>query len=176
MSGMKRLCIAVVALSVWGCGPSYGGQDVKTPDQLVDEQEQLAIQAEKEKKARGDDSSYGGEETDAEKKREFDKKQVKMELQRATRSAESCPGVVAEQEKKDKPRGETRATITFQEDGTVRSVSLPSPFDGTPVGDCVVRAYKSVIVPPYTGGEQIVDWDLTLKDAPKDDEGAKKKK
>ena len=165
MRAMKRLCTALVALTVWGCGPSYGGQDVKTPDQLIEDQEQLAREDEKKKKAHGDD--YSSEETDSEKKRAFDKKHVKMELQRATRSAESCPGVVSEQEKKDaKPRGETRVTVTFQEDGTVKSVVIPSPFDGTPVGDCVLRAYKPVLVPPFTGGDQIVDWDVTLKDAP----------
>src|SRR6185312_4030959 len=158
------------------CGGSEG-QDVKTPDQLIDEQERLAIEDEKAKKARGDDSSLSSEETDSEKKREFDQKQVKMELARATRSAESCPGVVAEMETKEHPRGEARVTISFQEDGTVREVNIPSPFDGTPVGDCVKRAYKSVIVPPYTGGEKIVDWDLTLKDEkPAKPEGKKGKK
>ena len=159
------------------CGPSYGGQDVKTPDQLVEEQDQLEQADQKNKKARGVDETYSSEETDAEKKREFDRKQVDLELKRATRSAESCPGVVAEMEKKgEHPRGETKVSISFQEDGTVRQVSIPSPFDGTPIGDCVIRAYKAVIVPPYTGGEQIVDWDVVLKDASKTAEKEKGKK
>ena len=44
--------------------------------------------------------------------------------------------------------------------------------------DCVKRAYKGVIVPPYSGGEQIMDWDLVLKDEKpaKGDPKAKKKK
>jgi hypothetical protein len=173
---MKRATI-MLAISVWGCGPSYGGQDVKTPDQLIEDQDQLAKEDEQKKKARGDDPSmYVGEETDAEKRRKFDKKQVDMELQRATRSAESCPGVVQEQEKKDHPRGETKVTVTFQEDGTVRQVNIPPPFDGTPVGDCVLRAYKAVLVPPYTGGDQIIDWDVSLKDAPKEAGDAAKDK
>jgi hypothetical protein len=171
---MKRLCLALSVLAFWGCGPSYGGQDVKTPDQLIDEQEQLGAQEEAAKKARHDDTNYA-EETDAEKKREFDEKQAKMELTRATRSAESCPGVVAEQETKDHPRGEAHVTITFQEDGSAKTVTIPSPFDGTPIGDCVTRAYKAVIVPPFTGGEHIMDWDLTLKDEPKAGKTAKKK-
>ena len=175
MRAMKRLCTAI-ALLLSACGPSYEGQDVKTPDQLVEEQDQQEIADEKNKKARGVDETYSSEETDSEKKREFDKKQVDMELKRATRSAESCPGVVAEMEKKEHPRGETKASVYFQEDGTVRQVSIPSPFDGTPIGDCVVRAYKAVIVPPYTGGEQIVDVDVVLKDQPKTaDKGGKKK-
>ena len=177
---MKRpVCIVLLALSGSGCGPSYGGQDVKTPDQLVDEQEKIAAEDEKKKKARGgDDLSYASEETDSEKKRKFDKKQTKLELQRATLSAESCPGVVYEQEGKEHPRGSFKVTVTFQEDGTVRQVTVPSPFDGKPVGDCVTRAYKAVIVPPYSGGEQIVDWDVDLKDQKPDkgDKGDKGKK
>ena len=94
----------------------------------------------------------------------------------ADRPAESCPGVVAEMETKEHPRGETRATVTFVEDGTVRDVSIPSPFDDTPIGDCVKRAYKSVIVPPYSGGEQIVDVELTLKDEKKPGKGDSKAK
>jgi hypothetical protein len=166
---MKRLCLALATL-VSACGPSYGGQDVKTPDQLVDEQDQIEQQDEKNKKARGvdDTAALASQETDEEKKKEFDRKQVELELKRATRSAESCPGVVAEEEKKgEHPRGDTRVSITFKEDGTVGQVVIPSPFDGTPIGECVIRAYKAVIVPPYKGGDQIVDWDVSLKDQPK---------
>lgn len=164
---MKRLHAAFV-LGLVGCGPSYGGQDVKTPDELIAEQEKIQAESDKSAKARGVDDTTSDQATDAEKLKEFDKNQSTMELQRATRSAESCPGVVAGQETKAKPRGEVTITITFQEDGTVKSASIPSPFDGTPVGDCVLRAYKAVIVPPYTGGDHIVDWKATLKDAPPD--------
>jgi hypothetical protein len=166
---MKRLCFALATV-ISACGPSYGGQDVKTPDQLIDEQDQIEQADEKNKKARGvdDSSALASEETDQEKRREFDRKQVDLELKRATRSAESCPGVVAEEEKKgEHPRGDTRVSITFKEDGTVGQVVIPSPFDGTPIGECVIRAYKAVIVPPYKGGDQIVDWDVSLKDQPK---------
>lgn len=175
---MKRLCFALATV-ISACGPSYGGQDVKTPDQLVDEQDQIEQADEKNKKARGvgDDSALSNQETDEEKRKDFDRKQVDLELKRATRSAESCPGVVAEEEKKgEHPRGDTRVSITFKEDGTVGQVVIPSPFDGTPIGECVIRAYKAVIVPPYKGGDQIVDWDVSLKDQAKAGGDKKSKK
>jgi hypothetical protein len=178
MRFMKRLCLALATL-VSACGPSNGDQNVKTPDQLVDEQDQIEQADEKAQKARGvgDDSALANQETDEEKKKEFDRKQVDLELKRATRSAESCPGVVAEEEKKgEHPRGDTRVSITFKEDGTVSQVVIPSPFDGTPIGECVIRAYKAVIVPPYKGGDQIVDWDVSLKDQPKGAADKKSKK
>ena len=172
VSGVRVASIVAFAgaLGAAACGPSYGGQDVKTPEELIAEQEQIQAEEDKSRKALGvDDEVYTSEETDSEKKRKFDEKQAKMEMSRATRSAESCPGVVLEQEtKENKQRGETRVSVTFQEDGTVRQVTVPSPFDGTPVGECVMRAYKSVIVPPFTGGDQILDWDVSLKDPPKE--------
>jgi hypothetical protein len=178
VSGVRAASVLAVvgALGAAACGPSYGGQDVKTPEELIEEQDRIQAEEDKSRKARGiEDEAYTSEETDSEKKRKFDEKQSKMEMSRATRSAESCPGVVIEQEtKENKQRGETRVSVTFQEDGTVRQVSIPSPFDGTPVGECVMRAYKSIIVPPFTGGDQIVDWDVSLKDPPKE-AGAKKK-
>ena len=165
---MKCWWFPAVLVSV-ACGPSYGGQDVKTSDEWIAEEEQAAIEEERKAKERGDLGSYSGVDTDEEKRREFDRKQADMELKRATRSAASCPGVVKEQETKDnRQRGTANVIITFQEDGTVADASISSPFDETPVGECVLNAYKAVIVPPFVGGNQIIDWEVELKDA--DDE------
>lgn len=158
---MKRVWIASAIVYVAACGPSYGGQGVKTPEELLAEQERLAEEDERRRQERGSSIDVG--DTDMEKTEKFDKKHAKMELKRATRSAETCPEVVASREGEDKPRGATRVTITFQEDGTVKDATIPSPFDDTPVGNCVLRAYRAVKVPPYTGGDQIVDWELTLE-------------
>lgn len=166
MLAMKSAFL-LVAFGLVGCGgPSSSGQDVKTPDELVAEQEQIQAANEKAAKERGDEDVGSNEATDSEKAKAFDEKQTTMELQRATRSAESCPGVVAGQEGKAKPRGEGTVTITFQEDGSVKTVAINSPFDGTAVGECVLRAYKPVIVPRYVGGDHIVDWKVNLADQP----------
>lgn len=139
---------------------------MKTPDELVADQENIQAESDKEAKARGTDDSISDEATDSEKAKAFDEKQTTMELQRATRSAESCPGVVAGQEGKSKPRGEATVTITFQEDGSVKTATIASPFDGTAVGDCVLQAFKPVIVPRYIGGDHITDWKINLVDPP----------
>jgi hypothetical protein len=160
----KRLTICTVSWLA-ACGPTYGGQDVKTSDEWLAEEEAAAVEEEKKAKQRGDDGTYHGVETDDEKRQQFDKKQADMELKRATRSASSCPGVVHEQESKEnKQRGTARVTITFQEDGSVKSATVSSPFDETPVGNCVVNAYKTVVIPPYVGGDQIIDWEVELED------------
>lgn len=163
---MKRAWIAVTSLILVACG-GESHHEPKTPQEWIAEQERLAME---EQQNQDDDFSYSNVETDEEKKQKFDEKQAKMELQRATRNAESCPGVVADQEGDDPPRGELSVAITFEEDGTVSDVSIPSPFDETPVGNCIRRAYAAVVVPPFIGGQQIKHWDLEIKD-PEPEEG-----
>ncbi len=52
----------------------------------------------------------------------------------------------------DGPSGSARAMVTFSPDGPVTDVSLPAPFAGTPVGSCVVSAFRGAHVPPFSGG------------------------
>ena len=79
----------------WACGgPSSSGQGVKTPEELVADQEALAdTQAKETEEHRSTES----EPTDMEKKAAFDKRQADLEMKRAVRSAETCPGSVTEE-------------------------------------------------------------------------------
>lgn len=171
MRGMTRWVLGLGVLAV-ACGPSYGGQDVKTPDELVAEQEALAAEQEKQSQ----ESGGGGEdvETDLEKKKKFDKRQADLELKRAQRSAESCVGVVTE----EGPSGNAHVTLVFSNDGSVKEATIGAPFADTAVGNCALRAMKAVIVPPFVGPEETVEWeiDLTAKEKPEDKEEKKKKK
>lgn len=151
-------CLVGVALSA--CGPSYGGGHIKSPDELVAEQEELADES-ASRQQEGDSSGEVEGETDLEKKAQFDDKQAKLELQRATRSAVSCVGVVTQAG----PEGQATVTITFKNDGHVKSATIDAPFDGTELGKCVLNAYGAVIVPTYVGEEKTLTWpvDLTVK-------------
>jgi hypothetical protein len=51
----------------------------------------------------------------------------------------------------DGPTGSGTATVTFSPDGPVKSVSVSAPFAGTPVGQCVVNAFRGAHVPPFSG-------------------------
>ncbi len=169
---MKRLIWFLgVAPLVAACGPSYGGQDVKTPEELVAEQERLADEQAAQEKQQGPGTD---EETDLEKKAKFDKHQAELELKRAQRSAESCAGVVTEQG----PGGTAKLTLTFDPDGHVKDGSISAPFDGTKIGECALGAMKKVIVPPFDGGDETLDWeiDLTPKEEPKADSDKDKDK
>jgi hypothetical protein len=160
------LLVAATGLGL-ACGPSYDESTIKTAEDRLKEQEQLAY--EEELKARGKPTETG-EIEELEKPGAFDDNQADLELKRATRSAETCPDVVTG----DKvPSGKTSVIVTFALDGSVASATIGPPFDGTRLGDCVLNAYTAVIVPPYSGERKVITWDVNLE---KPKEAAKTKK
>jgi hypothetical protein len=167
---MEQRYLGLFALAVVACGPSYSsGGDVKTPDQLVAEQEALGDQQLKNEKNSADYADTSGS-TEDEKTREWDDKQADLELKRAARSAETCPDSVTEQDPKDakgkakaKPKeGTATVTMLFANDGHVKSLTTSPPYDENPVGKCVQRALNAVIVPAYKGSEHTVEWTIDL--------------
>ncbi len=103
-------------------------------------------------------------ETEDEKARQWDEKQADLELKRAARSAETCPGSVTEKS----PIGTANVTLVFQNDGHVKSSDIAPPYAETAVGACVLRAMGAVIVPAYQGDEKTVTWEIELKEPPKE--------
>jgi len=169
---MKALWLVTLGAVSVACGPSYGGQDAKTPEEQIAEQERLAEEQEKESKKH----EYSGEvgETDLEKGAKWDKKQADLELKRAERSAVTCPATSVE----ESPAGTATVTLKFANDGHVKESSISSPYEETNVGKCVLNAMGKVIVPKYEGEEETVTWEVTLEAAKgsKQEAPAKKKK
>ena len=153
-SRCPRAAWTVLGLLLLACG----GPDrtIMTPQERIAEQERLAWEDEqraKEREAQEPDTF-----TPEEEKKAFDEEQMERELVRATRSAETCTGVV-----KTDHYGETEVTLTFEESGVVKDAQLEQPYADTPLGQCILRAYEAIIVPPYDGGDQIRSWKLEVK-------------
>jgi eukaryotic-like serine/threonine-protein kinase len=60
------------------------------------------------------------------------------------------------------PSGSGRATVTFTNDGSPKSVAVSAPFAGTPVGACVSAAFRSIHVPPFTGSPVTLPWSFRI--------------
>ena len=156
-----RKAILLVSSIVIGCGPSYT-QTVKSPDEIVAEQEQIAAEQEKHKNAYDTGTDSG--ELDSEKRKKFDSRQAEIEVNRAIRSAETCPGVVS-----SGPFGEANVSITFNNEGHVMSdkSTIDSQFADKPIGECVLRAINAVIVPSYVGTPVSKQLKIKLVEVPK---------
>lgn len=161
MRAMRRLVFGMLAATV-GCAPSLEADHVKTPDEILAEQERLG--AEQEKKGKQYDT-YADGTTDEEQKRQWDEDYAQLELRRASRSAETCLDSVAKEEKAQK--GRARVTLVFKNEGNVKSSSVGEPYTDTVVGKCVLNAMGAVIVKTYEGPEKTVEWEVDLTGAKK---------
>ena len=103
--------------------------------------------------------SGGNNETGA-----FDKEAVESQLKRGARQIKAnCGAATDEEGSKKGPWGKTRASIVLGRNGHVRKVTLPDPYEGKPVGDCVVHAFEKLLFPPYAGSSDVtVEWDVEL--------------
>lgn len=164
-----RAWLVALGAVMTACGPSYDEPSIKTADDRIREQEQLAYEEELRARQKPKDV---GEVAEAEKPGAFDEKQADLELKRATRSAETCPDVVTGD---GVPRGKTSVTVTFALDGSVAEATIPPPFEDTRLGDCVLNAYRAVIVPPYSGERKVITWDVDLAKSASQDKPKKKK-
>jgi hypothetical protein len=95
----------------------------------------------------------------------YDKDAVEVQLKRAARQVKANCGSATDEEGKATGRwGSTKASVVLGRNGRVKGVSVPSPYDGKPVGVCVVHAFEKLVFPPYAGSSDVsVDWDIDIK-------------
>lgn len=161
---MRFAVVISLGLLVSGCF-STEAHGVKTPDEIVAEQEAMgAEQLEDEKTAT---PVMEDEETDSEKAAKFDKKQAKLELQRAARSAATCPDSLPDEEAAKAARGTAEVELWFENSGAVKKATLAPPHADTPVGACILRAMEAIIVPAFTGEVVQISWKIELAEKKK---------
>jgi len=117
----------------------------------------------------GDDGdkhpSSGGDDTASGDKASYDRDAVEVELKRAARQIKANCGAATDDEgKATGPWGSTKATVVLGRNGHVKQVTVPSPYDGKPVGVCAVHAFQRIQFPPYAGSsDATVEWDIEIK-------------
>lgn len=158
---MRFVVLSSLGLLLSACF-SADPQGVKSPDEIVAEQE--AMGAEQLKEEQMATPIMDDEETESERVAKFDKKQAKLELQRAARSAATCPDSLPEEEAANAPRGTAEVEIWFENSGAVQKATLAPPHADTPVGACILRAMEAIIVPRFTGEIVQVKWKIELNE------------
>ncbi len=94
----------------------------------------------------------------------YDRDAVEAELKRGARQVKANCGAATDDEgQATGPWGRTKATIVLGRNGHVRQVTVPPPFDGKPVGVCVIHAFDKMWFPPYAYATDVsVDWDVDV--------------
>jgi hypothetical protein len=117
-----------------------------------------------DKPSSGGSGGGGGDEPAAGGKTAYDKDAVEVQLKRAARQVKSNCGAATDDEgKATGPWGSTKASVVLGRNGHVKQVTVPSPYDGKPVGICVVHAFQRIQFPPYAGStDVVVDWDVEI--------------
>lgn len=88
---------------------------------------------------------------------EFDRAAAKASLTAAAAVASRCKHA-------DEAAGGGRVSVTFAPTGRVTTTRLVSgPLQSTPTGSCMVRAFRSVSVPPFSGDPVTVTKDVSIR-------------
>jgi serine/threonine-protein kinase len=61
------------------------------------------------------------------------------------------------------PTGSARVEVTFGPSGKVTSARVGGPFDGTPVGKCILGVFNGASVPPFSGSTFSAGKTVTIK-------------
>ncbi len=104
-------------------------------------------------------ASLAGDVRNDEKRGSFDEPQGKIVLSRAANNARTCVDVVG----KSQPRGDADVTVTFSGVGKSTKATVGAPFDGTPIGKCIVRAFVNIVVTPFEGPDVDVHQKVKLR-------------
>lgn len=168
---MRKFCLASLFVLGAACGPSMEPTPVKTPNEIVAEQERMAAKEGKNESDDGGDVDADEYDSEEDEKKAFDERQAEIELKRAARSAATCGGVA-----EGGPVGTAKVTLTFENEGHVKESSVSPPFAETPVGACVLRAMAAVIVPNFVGPPKTMEWDVNVTAGKSDEEGKEKDK
>ncbi len=112
----------------------------------------------------GGGAAGGGDSTASSGSTPYDRDAVEVQLKRAARQVKSaCGGATDDSGQATGPWGQTKASVTLGRNGRVKAVSVPSPYDGKPVGICAVHAFQKLIFPPYAGSaDATIDWDIEI--------------
>jgi len=151
------------------CVPQDSGHDA--PKEGPSSSSPMPSPDESPKSASGDDKSgdrpasppaASGDSGDS--KTPYDRDSVEVELKRGVRQIKAnCGAATDDDGQATGPWGRTKASIVLGRNGHVRQVTVPAPFDGKPVGLCVIHSFDKIQFPPYANPSDVtVDWDIDI--------------
>ncbi len=88
-------------------------------------------------------------------------------LKRAARQVKANCGFATDSDGKAAgPWGKVTIQVNLGHNGHSKGTTIPSPYDGKPVGRCISQAFANLIFPPWGGADMQVDWEVELVQPP----------
>jgi hypothetical protein len=141
-----------------------GDWDEETPSSSTSSQGESDDKPSSSKSSTSSSSTASSSRSSSSGPTPYDKDAVEVQLKRAARQVKAnCGSATDDEGKATGPWGSTKASVVLGRNGRVKGVTIPSPYDGRPVGDCVVHAFEKLVFPPYAGSSDVsVDWDIEI--------------
>ncbi|HEX8792863.1 MAG TPA: hypothetical protein VF765_18080 [Polyangiaceae bacterium] len=154
-------CVPSDDSSSSGSGSGSSGKSAKKDDDDDDSPPSSSASSSSSSASSSSDSSSAGASGGS---TPYDKDAVEAQLKRAARQVKSgCGSASGDDGQRTGPWGSTKASVVLGRNGHVKQVTVPDPYNGKPVGDCVINAFKKIQFPPYAGSSDVVvDWDVEL--------------
>jgi len=94
---------------------------------------------------------------------QYDKEATNVALKRAARQVkDNCGATKDENGKATGPWGKLTVQVQLGHNGHSQGTTVPPPYAGKPVGNCIERAFKNLTFPPWQGADTQVDWEVEL--------------
>lgn len=114
----------------------------------------------------------GVHEAPAQRTDQYDKDATEVVLKRAARQVKAnCGQAKDDNGKASGPWGKATLQVQLGHNGHSKGVTVPSPYQGKPTGNCAEKAFTNLTFPPWSGSDTTVDWEVDLVEPGK--EGAK---
>jgi hypothetical protein len=94
---------------------------------------------------------------------QYDKEATEVVLKRAARQVkENCGQAKDDTGKATGPWGKATLQIQLGASGRSKGVTVPAPYQGKAVGNCVEKAFSNLTYPPWGGSDTEVSWEVEI--------------
>jgi hypothetical protein len=105
----------------------------------------------------------GVNEAPRQRKDQYDKEETEVVIKRAARQVkDNCGAAKGEDGKATGPWGKATITLQLGANGHSKGVTVPAPYQGKPVGNCVEKAFTNLTFPPWGGQDAEVSWEVEI--------------
>jgi len=101
---------------------------------------------------------------------QYDKEATEIVVKRAARQVkENCGAAKDDNGKAIGPWGKATLQIQLGRNGHSKGLTVPAPYQGKPVGNCIEKAFTNLTFPPWGGSDTEISWEVELVQPPATD-------